>query len=71
MPPSTWASRHPKDSGVGSTPIITWSAVAITTALAIVPSPGRSRSGIHMRSTTTLVKKVARPMEMPVRTDTP
>ncbi len=43
---------------------MTCSATAITTALLIVPRPGRSRSGIHSRSTVTLMMNVDMPIEM-------
>ena len=64
IPPRTNASRTIVLSGVGSTVTITCRARAMTTALLMVPRPGRSRRGIHRSSTTTLIRKVARPIEI-------
>ena len=64
IPTSTNTSRTTVFSGDGSTSTMTWSDRAMTTALLMVPSPGRSRSGIHSSSTVTLTRKVATPIDI-------
>ncbi|SIN59284.1 Uncharacterised protein [Mycobacteroides abscessus subsp. abscessus] len=46
-------------------------AIAMTMILAMVPTPGLLRKGIHMRSTTTPVTAEASPMLIPVRIASP
>jgi hypothetical protein len=64
--PTIIAMRTGNEVGVGSTHSAASTVTAMTMTLAIVPMPGRFRSGIQASSTATPTTADATPMVMPV-----
>ena len=64
--PTINAMRTGSDVGVGNIHIPASTVTAMTMTLAIVPMPGRLRSGIQASSTATPTTADAMPMVMPV-----
>jgi hypothetical protein len=61
IPIIVWIRAGPVSVGFGRKGAITSMAIAINIAFNIVPIPGVSRSGIHIRRTRTLTMKVDSP----------
>ena len=56
-------------AGINMMPI--WMEAAMTTMFAIVPNPGLSPSGIHVKRRNELITKVARPIDIAACLDSP